>query len=397
MSILRKATITHSLCLIFFCISAPLSYAFELIELEFPVFIEGIIYATTQDSPYSLSLIDEDTALSARVTIFNNSTMDLNVTAGLNVSLGLDPSTEAVQEGFLLLDRTFALSLSELGATDGRAGIPTDGIQIGYIMDVDPEALGRASLNDLVRIQLGSDFGRIGAPARIADARLMRFVENDTGSGTWMPAIKAIRHPDIALKQMGDSTPDNVLGHYGYNEEQNYVWAVLDTNSKYAVGVNIDHDDDGVMNPDDNCPYIGNTDQIDTDVDGLGNACDEDDDNDEIADASDNCPLVTNSDQEDLDENSIGDVCDADDDADGVINGLDQCLVTGPYVLVNSDGCSIGDICPCGNEWKNHGAYVRCVAHTSGDFLDSAIIDEAEKDVAVSDAAGSDCGDKKLQ
>ena len=51
---------------------------------------------------------------------------------------------------------------------------------------------------------------------------------------------------------------------------------------------------------------------IDTDNDGIANACDPDDDNDGIPDGDDNCPLVANPNQEDADGDGIGDACDPD-------------------------------------------------------------------------------------
>ena len=44
---------------------------------------------------------------------------------------------------------------------------------------------------------------------------------------------------------------------------------------------------------------MSNADQVDTDEDGLGDPCDEDDDSDGFLDQDDNCPLVSNSNQQD--------------------------------------------------------------------------------------------------
>lgn len=73
---------------------------------------------------------------------------------------------------------------------------------------------------------------------------------------------------------------------------------------------NTDIDGDTVLNAFDNCVAVTNTNQLDTDNDGFGDACDDDDDNDGVLDENDNCPLIANPDQEDGDDNGVGDVCD---------------------------------------------------------------------------------------
>ena len=79
--------------------------------------------------------------------------------------------------------------------------------------------------------------------------------------------------------------------------------------SSIRVDESNDDDNDGVENDDDNCPNVANADQLNTDNDSFGDACDQDDDNDGVNDPIDNCPLIANADQQDLDDNDIGDAC----------------------------------------------------------------------------------------
>ena len=102
-----------------------------------------------------------------------------------------------------------------------------------------------------------------------------------------------------------------------------------------------DDDNDGILDINDNCPLIGNADQLNTDGDSEGNACDNDDDNDGIIDTEDNCPLTANADQADADADGIGDACDTDADNDGVPNAIDQCASTPAGAIVDITGCEI--------------------------------------------------------
>ena len=305
---------------------------------------------------------------------------------------GLQPG-EAVQEGFVLLDGTLSLDVSALKEGGIRALTRTT-----YRLDIRRASLRRDQIaHALIRQGVVRDAVRARARARamrLDDARVMRLVEGRERGVRWIRAVRALRTPGIRAF-FSRKAPDGVLGHFGTavsGAGAPYVWAVLDRNSRYGVGLTVDRDNDGVPNASDNCIGTINPNQSDTDGDKAGDECDLDDDADGVFDGSDNCPLTPNGDQLDFDRDGLGNACDFDDDNDAVADGTDQCLATAIGALVDATGCSIADHCPCESDWRNHGAYVRCVAHTSGDFVKAGLMTGAEKGAIVWAAAQSVCG-----
>jgi predicted acyl esterase len=116
---------------------------------------------------------------------------------------------------------------------------------------------------------------------------------------------------------------------------------------------NDDSDGDGVSNTNDNCPSTSNPAQTDTDNDGIGDACDPSNDNDVdgdgVANASDNCPNDANPGQQDADGDGVGNACDSTDnndlDGDGVSDANDNCVGVPNHGQQDSDGDNVGDAC----------------------------------------------------
>ena len=82
----------------------------------------------------------------------------------------------------------------------------------------------------------------------------------------------------------------------------------------------------------DNCIYIFNPDQKDSDFDGHGNACD-------------NCHIIHNVDQLDIDWDGAGDACDSDRDGDRILNTVDNCPDIYNPQQSDTDFDGWGDVC----------------------------------------------------
>jgi len=103
----------------------------------------------------------------------------------------------------------------------------------------------------------------------------------------------------------------------------------------------LDDDGDGQSDLTDDCPLlaVALADVADPTL------CDEDTDRDGQPDARDNCPGVLNGDQLDADMDGLGDACDADRDGDGIPNTLDNCASAANDAQLDLDRDSLGDAC----------------------------------------------------
>jgi hypothetical protein len=116
---------------------------------------------------------------------------------------------------------------------------------------------------------------------------------------------------------------------------------LLGSDAGSAYVYKLDTDNDGVIDANDNCPTISNSDQNDSDADGIGDSCDPDDDNDGVPDTEDAFPLDP-TEWLDTDNDGIGDNADPDDDNDGVADTEDA-FPLDPTEWLDTDNDGIGD------------------------------------------------------
>jgi len=194
---------------------------------------------------------------------------------------------------------TVDLTTTLVSRASGLAGVKGNVSSFGPAISADGRYVAfRSFANNLVPGDTNS-FGDTFVRDLVAQYTVRVNLTND-GSQTFTDGVSDPSISASGLVAFHDNAPLVV-------EDSNLDWD--------AYVRSADTDGDKILEPFDNCFNLSNADQTDTDLDGLGNACDDDDDNDSLPDSNDSCPTLAEDFDGFADENGCPE---PDNDLDGI-------------------------------------------------------------------------------
>ncbi|WP_344798972.1 putative Ig domain-containing protein, partial [Litoribacillus peritrichatus] len=230
-----------------------------------PVFTSTPVAVATEDVLYQYPLAASDPEGTALVYSLTSAPDGMTVDASSGL-IGWTPTegvlsgsvTASVTDGELTDSQSFTISVTPVN----------DGVSVSAVADQSVTELSILSVAltvaDVDDSNNGTDIGfeLLNAPSGMTVSNL--------GVISWTPGQSTSGAYSVVVRVF-DGLEDNAQA--------------AETSMNVTV-IKLDTDTDTVADYLDNCPDAANTDQLDTDADGLGNVCDSDDDGDGISDVA---------------------------------------------------------------------------------------------------------------
>lgn len=190
-------------------------------------------------------------------------------------------------EGFF--NETHSLSFWTREVVDPRVVTDLDlsvTLDHGRAQDLKVNLLGPQTeglLPNVVGFDLGQVSGQLNGSYSFDDESAAKMSGTSPASGSYLPFTP------MSNLEGPPTTGEWNLWVLNYGDAEGWVhsWSITMT---FAT---CDSDGDGIEEKVDNCPVVLNSEQLDRDADGRGDACDDDTDGDTVANIADGCPAIT--------------------------------------------------------------------------------------------------------